>query len=616
MSNSCPITAEIVKSCPDGAPEGPEATSDDPKPAHLSSPRVAEPVSTLPNNHWRLFFISLLVVFSGTLRLLLWGRDLPYYSIDENDVVEPSLAFLLGHLDPHWFKYGPLFSYLLSAIFKAQQWILFASGWGPDEFFHAAFFNQQMFYLIGRAFHSLVIFGIAGTMYAFARRFFGNTAAIAALALGMAPLLDLNTDFTIRVDTLQGLLSLFAIYSISKAIENPGSNRNRILAGIAAGLNIASKPLPGLLLLPALFLGHYWSSVPSANKAGPGTFFVRLILALRHKGLWLSLLAMLVAVVAANPYSAIRFGAFVVEQIGVVFNKSDQGGVLSGYNFRWLVDIWGFPLVLACAVSLFAAFRDTGKTQKLLACYVISFCGAFLLFKVRNYWYNAMFPALLLLCAEAVGRVSESLRHRTPLPPALIAGTLALLLGLSPWAYSALQARDAWVPAPQVEMRADYAAQEWIEQNIPSGSSMLMVGYYAIDLPRLLADSPSGQARWGEYFMYGRDENKPWVDAFIRAYTRERASGRPAYKIENIRTPYSGTPPSPSLVQLFNEKLPELVKRKGLSYLVTGTKEGFRGKWEDGAEMILLKRFGPDLGYTGEIKIFVLRAGAEVSPKL
>ena len=601
-------SVEIVENGRSVEPETQTAIPENKKSPKISDPDFEEPATALRHRLASIVVVLLFVAFSILLRELLWERDLPYYSIDENDVVEPSLAFLLGDMDPHWFKYGPLFSYLLSAAFKIFQWILFAAGWEPAEFLHAAFFNQQMFYIFGRAFHSLVIFGIAAAMYAFARRFFGKPASIAALFFGMAPLLDLNTEFTIRVDTLQGLLSILAIYAISKTIDNPQSNCSRILAGIAAGLNIASKPLPGLLLLPALFLGHYWSSLHSSGTTVPRTLPARLIATLSNKGLWLTLSALAVAAIAANPYSAIRFPSFLTEQIGVFFNKADQGGVLSGYDIRWLIDIWGLPLVCACAASLFIVFSRTARPMKLLACYVLTFFGVFALFKVRTYWYNAMLPAALLLCAEGVGKIAESFRLRVALPPALMAGTLALLLTLPPWVESIGQARSAWVPAPQVQRRADYAAQEWIEANIPSGSSILAVGYYAVELPRLLADSPASQAVWGEYFMYGRDENKPWVNAFLHAYSRERASGRPVYKIVNIRVSYSANPSYPSMVPLFDENLPELVKKQGLGYLVTGSKVGFRGKWEDRGRMTLLKRFGPDLGYTGEVKIFALRA--------
>ena len=62
------------------------------------------------------------------------------------------------------------------------------------------FFEQTPFYWMARALHSLVSVAVALAVFAFARRHFDRPTAFAALVFGLAPLLELNTDFGLRVD--------------------------------------------------------------------------------------------------------------------------------------------------------------------------------------------------------------------------------------------------------------------------------------------------------------------------------------------------------------------------------------------------------------------------------
>src|SRR5215475_10895728 len=68
-----------------------------------------------------LLLVGILVIVA--LRLL-WDRSqcadgLPFYSIDENDVVEPAAGVLMGDWNHQFYTYGPLFTYLLSLVYAA-----------------------------------------------------------------------------------------------------------------------------------------------------------------------------------------------------------------------------------------------------------------------------------------------------------------------------------------------------------------------------------------------------------------------------------------------------------------------------------------------------------------
>jgi len=64
-----------------------------------------------------------------------------------NEIVEFSIGYLCGDWDPHWYKYGPLYSYLLAVIYYVCS--LFAEG-SLEDYIKDIFISPSRFYLIGR----------------------------------------------------------------------------------------------------------------------------------------------------------------------------------------------------------------------------------------------------------------------------------------------------------------------------------------------------------------------------------------------------------------------------------------------------------------------------------
>jgi hypothetical protein len=563
-------------------------------------------------------FIILYFTLTVIMRLALLNRELPYHSLDENDVVEPALAFLSGDLEPGWYKYGPLYSYLLAFIYKIWMWTAAVTlGWSESDFFYAAFYEPTSFYVLARAFHSLIVIGIAGVSWLFARRYFDSRTSVAVLILGLAPFLGLNTDFTARIDTLQGLFSLSSLFFAAQFGKDGRSLRPYIISGFFAGLSIATKPLPGLMVLPALVFGHFLSAGPASNRS----LKKKIQFAVTQPGLWILACSVILAHALANPYSVINFKDFLWEHYRVIFLGDGQGGALAGYDFSWLVSIWGWPMVIAMALALLTAWRRSDASRILLV-YVVTFIGVFLAFKTRKYWYNSIFPAVILLVGVYVSNVSQSVakyvfdlwktdprdENNMQVRQVAIMVVLAIVLALPPLWTTGLQAHDNWFsPGTSLEKRPDRAAQLWIESNLPDHSPILLVGWHASSLPRIVADTPDTEAVWGDYFDYGRDENLSWSNTFLNAYTRMQQTDRPVYDLANIQLHYSDDHPDPALNTLLREYLADFARLNDYRYIVTASPDKFKGTWEKGPRVKLLASFN---GYARnkkkeiEVKIF------------
>jgi hypothetical protein len=569
------------------------------------------------------YWLIIPVVFLAILvRIGLLNWELPYYSIDENDVVEPALAFLCGDWDPHWYKYGPLFSYLLAFIYKVWMWIAnVASGWTESDFFYAAFFEPTSFYVVARAFHELIIIGIAGVSWLFARRYFNSHTAVIALILGLGPFLDINTNFTIRIDTLMGLFSLSSLFFAAQFGKDRIEFRPYILSGIFAGLSIATKPLPGLLVLPALLFGHFLS-VWQASNLSPGKKFES---ALIGRNIWILACAALIAHSLANPYSILNFDGFLLEQYRLIYSEKASAQFSyyhSTYDFSWLVHKWGWPMVIAVIAALLTSLRRADNSTRILLVYITVFIIGFLPFKSRDYWYNAMLPAVILIVALQIPGFSRLIvKYMIELKRSiykeknlfmyaqslefLTMVLLAIILTYYPYWNTGLRVYANWVsPVPPLQRRADFAAQLWIEKNLPAHSAILLVGRHAVSLPRIVADTPRVQAVWGEYFSYNRDENLPWGEAFKNAYLLFQQKNRPAYHLLNIKE-RSVLPSDTKTNLLYRENIAGIAHDKGCKYVIVASEHNLKGKWEEHPGIKLIAVFNHLTGHNGdEIKIF------------
>ena len=552
--------------------------------------------------------IAVLLCLSLLIRIILLGFDLPYYSIDENDIVEPALAFVAGDWDPRWYKYGPLFSYTLATIFTIEKWFLVTfSQWTDSDFFYAAFFDPSTFYYQARLLHLIIVGLITAVAARFCWRYYGKNELLIILVLSIAPLFETITNYTARVDTLQGLLALLCLYHATKFNAHERYYLSYILAGIFFGLSFATKPLTALLLLPAVLLGHILTTQRSAPVAWRLTIKN---LAVDNKGIYVFILASFLVHSIVHPFSLINFDAFWQELYSTVFSQAKQNGTIPGYDLSWLFDKWGILLALLAFLAPIVLLVKKDRISYVLIAYVFTFLSAFILFKTRIYWYNSMLPVLLVISARLLflgGNILIQKYGVLSQYSRLFYSVLALLLVISP-----LNTARAFIFNNSPLVRADMAAQEWVEKHLPSGSKIVVVGWYAGSLPRLRANQHKLNAQWMECMMYRRNENSGWVNRYIEAYQRFSQTSSPSYDLLNIKKDYHANHDEEiisgvSVNDLLENKLHLLARQSGSQYIITASYTNFSGNWETSNNVRMLAKFNSDNGHRGvEVKVFAV----------
>ncbi len=208
------------------------------------------------NRYFLLFPVLLLALYLGINHQWL----LPYfYNADEYFVVKPSLYILkTGSFNTHVFKYGS-FIYFLTALVYRMYFHVY--GW-----IYAIPFNSlidrltdtsPLLYVIGR--YESLFFDLLNVVmtYGISNRLFKRQSAalIAALFMALNPL----TIYMAHMSKVDSALTFFVLLSFyfSLRIQENGRIRYIVLAGISAGLAIATK-YDFITLLPPIAAVYFY----------------------------------------------------------------------------------------------------------------------------------------------------------------------------------------------------------------------------------------------------------------------------------------------------------------------------------------------------------------------
>ena len=497
-----------------------------------------------------LVFILILFLVSVIPRFYDILKFLPVYSIDENDIVEFAVGFLGGDFDPHWYKYGPLYAYLLTVIYALQS--LF-SGTPFSEFVENIFFNPTGFYYTARFINSLVNILIAVFTYRLAKKYFSKQVALVVMVLAIFPFFDRLVNFTIRVDTLLALWTILTLYYLSKVHQEP-KIKNSIIAALFWGLSLATKPLPSLLLLPTAFFAHWLAADPPYNKVekktkdrrkekGKDTRIIKksllekLINVLSDPAFYVFMLIGIGTSFVFNPYSLINFTDFKAEQIQAVKTEGERQ-FIAGWDISRFFPSLGYVFTILAIIALlyylYQSIKQKNYLHLTLLSYPLIFWLAFSRGAARDYFYIPIIPVLILFIAQFLVEISERMARRsaTKLHIYILIGVMFIL-----WQPGLDLFSRIWNLNSNGNYHARYtvlAGKKWVEENIPRDSKILLYGYY-VNLPHLVDRDPQKQANFGEYFMYSRWKNKFLVDHFLRAHSVYVKGSRPTFHLENIR---------------------------------------------------------------------------------
>jgi hypothetical protein len=530
---------------------------------------------------WRSFstttLAALLIFLVGTsLRLWIAARNVSTPLIDENEVVEQAVAFM-GPDHRHFFlKYGPLTMYVLAGIYRIAAWLH-----GSTALEHASrvFFEGDEFYLIARFYLVGWLSILALAAFASFRRHFGAGPALLVLGLLAFPLLELLAPGA-RIDLAQAAFQCLALLALGEAITS-GRLAHWIFAGVCAGLAVATKPLPGLLLAPC-FLAASWFRARLAPDGSSRHWLRRLGAALGSRGLWLSALAVAVCALLGNP-EMLDLSRFVSSQREAI--ELHSGNTLQARRDIDAIFLrLGLPFVGAglASAALAVAFREPRALLPLL--FIVVYVAAFYGRAATSYFMVAPAAAACLMIGHAwvtVGALAERklaqrVARRGRPPPS------GGWQRVTPWAWAPLWVLLAALPLGSLYELArrpnlTEQAEQWIYANVPSGTRLFWVGWRPSG-PRLVASNEKVQARWGDHFDYGRDNYAFLKQAFHLGFERYIQSDKPRYALSvHDDVPYSRA--SKRTPRRITDGLLEEARKKQIAYIILA---GYReAHWRD-----------------------------------
>jgi hypothetical protein len=465
---------------------------------------------------WWELAVALAIVAVGTaLRLTIALRNVETPMIDENEVAEQAVAFLGPDRNFYFLKYGPLTMYAIAAIYRVAAAL---HGITPLEYASRVFFEGTEHYTIARVYTSSWLSVLALVAFFVLRRQLGARPAWLACALLAFPVIDVLA-FGARIDAPQAAFQCLALLALTEVVARPRWTA-WLAAGACAGLGIATKPLPGLLILPAFLLASWFAAGERPDGSRRATL-ARLGVTFGAPGLWLAALACVICAVAGNP-ELIQVQRFIDSQRQAV--ELHSGDALQARSsipdtfssLRW-------PLLGCAAASALALTALRDRRGLVIVLFIAVYVGAFVGRASRNYFMLAPAGALCLLVGYGWAR-AEALVAQRPFRRWLawawlpLAGVLIALPAIDHWRR---RERDN----PVLEM------SRWVEANVPSGTRIFHLGGRAYGR-YLVPTSEKLQSGWGDHFEYGRYRYDFLKEAFHLGYQRWVESGQPRYALE------------------------------------------------------------------------------------
>jgi len=195
---------------------------------------------------------------------------------DEAHFVRRALAMGTGDLNPHWFHKPGLFFYVLffefGAAYAASRLLGLVSS--PDDFAVLYFNDPTPFLLIARSTVAAFGLGLVAATYALGRKLLSSRAAglCAALVVAVTPGVVRECQAA-RADVPTAFFAALSLLFLAAMVRR-GRPRDDALAGLFAGLGMATKYTPAILVVPLVL-----ARIARARSAGEKVFSPRLFLA-------------------------------------------------------------------------------------------------------------------------------------------------------------------------------------------------------------------------------------------------------------------------------------------------------------------------------------------------
>ena len=404
-------------------------------------------------NQKKVYWTLLSLLFIAFV-LRVWGISFGLPGIDhgdETEVVNHAVRFGSGDLNPHRFQYGSLFQYILFVFYGVYFLIGYLLGkFSSVHQFAIHFINDPTdFYLIARGLSAL--FGTATLVitYLIGKRVKNDeTGLLAALFLAFSYQHVIHSHYC-TVDIALAFFFTLAVYQCLILFYHDHLARY-ILAGVSIGLVLATK-FNGVFASIAFICAHFLKK-DDRN-------FIRKIVC---KKLWVGICSIFIGHFIACPYFYIEFDSALVEIVQLRALHAFSGFHLGTYLREFSKAYWGIPLGTLCILGLIRSIITTDRKILMLASTasaVLCFASLHRYVEAKYVVYSfplfALFASFLLM--ECFARLQKRYLY-----------LIVLLLVLHPiyliidWDYY------------HVKKSITLEAKEWIEENIPVGSKILL----------------------------------------------------------------------------------------------------------------------------------------------
>jgi len=472
----------------------------------------------LPFLFFIIFFLVLLIPrYFGIV------NGLPDYGVDENAVVGFSIGYMHGDLNPHWFKYGPLYSYLLAIVYFVK-WLF--SSLDYNDFLKSIFFNPYNFYFIARICNVVLSLFLAFLVYFFSAKNHNKQVAVVALFLAIFPFIENLTRFQVRIDVLLAVWSLLAVFFVLK-ISQTKKTKYYITTGLFVGLGLATKPITALFVLPTIFLGHYFAS----KKENYG--IKKLIF---NKKLLLLFSSSFIFNFIFNPYSLLSIKDFLFQTLGIIINDTGRH-FLKGWHLSMFTQDkhLGYVFVLMSLLGVCYYIYKYLKTRKdlylIIVSYPIVFWFSFAFFPAREYFYIPIIPFLIIMTSKFLIDLSEKIKIESIRYLFILTALILIIWQPSVRLYKKTSFLKEY--SNQKNAIATVSAKYWIEENIPKMSKILLYGK-TLYLPRLVDYRLEQQMEFSHNFLYDQDENKLYLESYREAFEKYKNEGGIVFDLDNI----------------------------------------------------------------------------------
>jgi hypothetical protein len=423
--------------------------------------------------------LSVILALAVVLRFwgLRFGLPNDYARPDEEKIVRPALAVVGGDPNPHLFLYPSLFTYVTAgacAVTFAAERVAGMTESLP-AFLTESAVDPSIAITLARALSALAGAATVGVLYAAARQWFSQRAALVAAAICAVTFLHVRDSHFGVTDVPAAFLTVCAFWAALRC-EVRGLTWKRVaLTGLLCGLAASTKYNAGLVVLPAAL------SVVLARSNDARDW--------RRLAQFLALLGAtaVLGFLAGTPYALLDAGNFLAgvgEQRQVAMGEYHTT-ILDGarrvigergwihhltFSLRYGV---GLPVLAAAAAGAvwFAAVQP--RRAAILLSFPIAFyaaMGASLLVYAR--WMTPIVPFICLAAAICIDRLAEMIGTVVADRRAPAAAAILLTVLIS----STTAARA--VAFDRVLSRTDtrVLGAEWIEKNFPAGARVYQTG--------------------------------------------------------------------------------------------------------------------------------------------